>query len=370
MNVREKVVWGLLSLVPPRLKPRLFEYLMAFGLYTDGTKALNLLHCELERWRRVARRRSRPYGGFLDVTNRCNLRCPYCFTGHGLKDGREVQFVKLETVRRFVDEAGKYLIGINLFNWGEPLLHPEIAAIIRLFHQARIFTKIASNLNIRNPAVLETAMLAGLDYLSVSLDGATQEVYAKYRRGGNLELVLANLRFLVARRRQLGLRTPVIEWQFLVFPHNRHELRAARDLAAELGVDIFKARSGAAPARQGVADEAGRLGELAVCEQLWRSVVVQSDGGILPCCYLFYRRDDFGRLGQGKLSETLNNDRFRRARRLFRPKAAADLPPDFQHPCLICPLVHSQPHLQDFLAAGGHREAIDAWRHTGETITG
>ncbi len=368
MTFREKAVWRLLALLPARLKPQLFEYLMAFGLYADGTKVLNLLHCELERRRLAVRRRSRPYGGFLDVTNRCNLRCPYCFTGHGLKDGREVRFVAPETVQRLVDEAGRYLIGINLFNWGEPFLHPEIAAIIRTFHEARIFTKIASNLNVRKPQVLEAAMRAGLDYLSVSLDGVTQEVYAKYRKGGDLKLVLDNLRFLVARRRQLGLRTPVIEWQFLVFPHNRHELAAARDLAAHLGVDIFKARSGAAPVRQDVAGEEGRLAALAVCEQLWRSLVVQSDGGILPCCYLFFRRDDFGRLDQGPLLEILNGARFLWARRLFRPESAAHLPPDFQHPCLICPLIHSQPHLQDFLAAGGHREAIDAWRHTGQFI--
>jgi hypothetical protein len=62
---------------------------------------------------------------------------------------------------------------------------------------------------------------AGLTWLIVSADAATPATYETYRRGGNFELVVANVRRFAARRRALGTRTPFLEWQFVPLRHTK-----------------------------------------------------------------------------------------------------------------------------------------------------
>jgi MoaA/NifB/PqqE/SkfB family radical SAM enzyme len=82
---------------------------------------------------------------------------------------------------------------------------------------------------------------SGLDYMVLSIDGATQPVYQRFRRNGNLELVFQNIRKLVEAKRQSGKSTPVITWRYLAFEHNVHEIPAAIETARGLGVDQFDA---------------------------------------------------------------------------------------------------------------------------------
>src|SRR5690349_680575 len=78
---------------------------------------------------------------------------------------------------------------------------------------------------------------SGLDYMTVSIDGATQSVYEKYRRKGDIEAVYKNVRSLVEAKKRLGRRTPTVSWQYLAFKHNEHEIEDAIKMAEQLGVD-------------------------------------------------------------------------------------------------------------------------------------
>jgi MoaA/NifB/PqqE/SkfB family radical SAM enzyme len=96
-----------------------------------------------------------------------------------------------------LDNIGKYLIIADLFNRGEPLLHPIIEFIVRMFHKRRIFHHIYTNLNIRNKQVLEKICDAGLDFLTVSISGITQEVYETYHKGGDANLIFDNINYII-----------------------------------------------------------------------------------------------------------------------------------------------------------------------------
>jgi hypothetical protein len=74
----------------------------------------------------------------------------------------------------------------------------------------------------------------------LSIDGATQPVYQRFRRNGSLETVLDNIRKLLEARRALRKRTPVLSWNFLAFEHNAHEISMAARMARGLGVDHFR----------------------------------------------------------------------------------------------------------------------------------
>ena len=55
----------------------------------------------------------------------------------------------------------------------------------------------------------------------------------------DLALALNNARRIIERKKQMGRRKPYLTWQFLVFPHNGHQVEDARQSSKEIGFDHF-----------------------------------------------------------------------------------------------------------------------------------
>ena len=200
----------------------------------------NLALVEAEFRLRRTRVSGKPYVLVIDPTNVCNLRCPLCPTGL-MQRGRKAGLISWETYTRAIDAAAPWAYKVNLFNWGEPLLHTHLFDMVRYAKARNLGTSLSSNLSVQiSDERIDELIRSGLEYLCVSIDGATQDVYAMYRRRGDLELVLSNVRRIVKRRKELSSRTPVLEWQFIPMKHNEHEVDAARELAAQIGVDVFR----------------------------------------------------------------------------------------------------------------------------------
>lgn len=131
----------------------------------------------------------------------------------------------------------RYLISIDLFNWGEPLFNKQVYDMIRHAYKHHIITSVSTNFNYFSEKSAEALISSGLDFLILSIDGASQETYEQYRVGGDFQKVIQNIKILVDRKRKLGKKTPFICWQFLVMRHNEHEVEIAKKLSQDLRVD-------------------------------------------------------------------------------------------------------------------------------------
>ena len=80
---------------------------------------------------------------------------------------------------------------------------------------------------------------SGIDEMTFSLDGASQDVYVRYRQRGSFEKSTAMMRAAIDEKRRLGRDVPVINWRYILFNWNDNdrEMARARRLAAEWGVD-------------------------------------------------------------------------------------------------------------------------------------
>ena len=292
-----------------------------------------------------------PYEWEIDTTNICQLKCPLCHTGKGTIH-RDQGVMDFDLFTKVVDQIKHSCLWLTLYSWGEPLLNQRIHEYIEYAHKQKIATIISSNLNKPlTPLMAEQVIRSGLDVMIVSLDGITQDVYEVYRVNGHLDRVLENLRLLDQKKRELGSKTPYIEWQFIVMRQNEHQLEEAKALAGELGVDSLVFKKVDFPHGEDDPAEAERWlprqhpeylredpfykpyqEDGQVCWRLWRSAVVNWDGGFAPCCYLTDKTQDFGDLNDFSVKKVWNNSKYTTARGLFKN----DFVPEEWVGCLDC----------------------------------
>jgi MoaA/NifB/PqqE/SkfB family radical SAM enzyme len=103
----------------------------------------------------------------LRLTYRCDLACPHCLVGAQATPAE----LRLSDWRRVLAELPAIGARKVLLTGGEPLLHPDLVALVRLISARGIPVDLNSNLQRMTPALLDDLRRAGLTELSVSLEG-------------------------------------------------------------------------------------------------------------------------------------------------------------------------------------------------------
>jgi radical SAM protein with 4Fe4S-binding SPASM domain len=279
----------------------------------------------------------------IEPLARCNLSCPLCPTGRGHPTAAGNGILSLPLYVKILDQLPR-LRRLMLFNWGEPLLHPQIDQLVAIAARRGIAVHAHSNLSLeRDDAFFERLIDAGLHSLWVSLDGASEETYARYRMGGDFALALANLERLARLKLRLGSKTPRIVWKFIVHRHNAHEVERAREMARELGVEFTTAairlgddlidytiaepleerRREWLPEDPAARAPAYREATTPVpfydgrCTQLFESPAISPAGDVMPCRYATHPGNAFGNLERSSFEEIWSNASYRYSRSLF-----------------------------------------------------
>lgn len=336
------------------------------GYRLTPRRRLNLYLNRLELLRGRVHLRSYPTRLVVEPASACNLRCPYCLTGAG-EVGRPPGLMTMELYHRLLDELGPYLLEIEAFHWGEPLLNPHLDAMIEAASARGIATTINTNFSLAfDRARAERLVSSGLSELTVSVDGASQASYEQYRVRGDLQRVRDNCRLVAEAKQRLGALGPRLNLEFHVFPHNVDDVDGMQAMARELGfaLRLFK---GVVPGPDW--DTSGRFAYCVApipfpCIFLWGTAVVSSDGGVLPCRGGFQRADDMGRLavrpdeiGAARFRDVWNGQRFRSARRFYRRRDGSA--EERAQICFDCPNTEMWERWKVHRDGGGTAESFD-----------
>lgn len=318
-------------------------------------RRLNLYLVRYQRMRGHSKLRGYPLVLTIEPTNLCNLGCPYCFTGAG-EVGRKRSSFPFPLYQRTIDELGGYLFQVEFHNWGEPLLNKNTPELIRIAGSRGISTLVSTNFSMPFDAPRAEALVrAGLSQLGVSIDGARQQTYERYRVRGNLDTVLRNIRLVNQAKEALGSATPRLTWEFHVFEHNKDDVELARSMAQELGMDIDVSKGWVVGPEWDPDGPVQFSTALAGdgCPFLWERAIINVDGGVAPCCGAFYKEDDFGSVSGMSFKEVWNNENFQEARKLFKSRHGSEKGKSLI--CYDCPMTVSWEDLRQHLAKGFHK---------------
>ncbi|HNX90333.1 MAG TPA: radical SAM protein [Candidatus Omnitrophota bacterium] len=282
----------------------------------------------------------------IEPGNICNLRCPLCPTNDPDNADIKKGMMSLGDFKIIFDKISPFVKTIDLFNWGEPFLNKEIGDMVRYARERKpgIRVFIDSNLNIINDGQIDAIVRYGLDVLKVSCDGVSQAVYEKYRRGGNVNDVLENIKRIIRKKEELKIDKPRIIWKYLVFKHNIHEVNEARRMAGELGIDLeasgMRINCGKEifeTVEESVSRDAEwipsgteydnykDLGKKKdTCEKPWKTMTINWDGSVTPCGAIYdCEKYNFGNLIKESFDAVWNGKMSRTARGVIADKCDA-----------------------------------------------
>ncbi len=297
----------------------------------------------------------RPSTLMVEPTNVCNLHCPACPTGAGILN-RPPRAMSFDEFRKILDQAldpPGYLRRVTLFNYGEPFLCKDLLRMVRYAADRGLETFTSTNGQFFGGERIAAEVAAsGLTELLVCLDGADQETISRYRKDAKFDEILSGIRRVLAARSKAGLAGPIVELQFIVMKHNESQVERMRRIAADLGVDRFIVKTvGISPGMPGFERLAGELlpadlsgsryerradGSFALkgepgcgCEYVFSTLVVNSNGDAVPCCYDIHSDHVMGNLFRQPLAEIWLGEKFRDFRR--RVSARRDAVPICRH---------------------------------------
>jgi len=309
-----------------------------------------------------------PYHILIDPSSCCPLRCAMCVDPEN--PGRRLRppvIMSPALYESMLDELGENLFMLSLYNWGEPLLNPDLARFIERAKRDDIFVDINTNLALKlDDADLESLLRSGVDNIVVSIDGFSQESYGTYRIGGSFDLARENITRLAALRDRIR-PSAAITWKFLVFRFNEHEINPAERYCRDLGVAFARKEAiidldvhpewlpshrlddrgrphGGWPFRRSVPPELKAAGREATCAWHYCYSCVNADGSVSPCCAVAEPENDFGNVVPGEIpfADVWNGEPFRKSRAILagRREGERSGPDPF---CARCPF----PFLKD-----------------------
>lgn len=171
----------------------------------------------------------------VEVTGACNLRCRMCLVSYRAALGKTSGAMDLASFTALVDSLPD-LRKVTMQGLGEPLLAPDFFPMLELLAARGIATGFNTNGTLLTREKAERLVELGVEWLHVSLDGATAETYEDVRRGSQFELVRRNVAGLMDVLRARGTTKPDVQLVFVAMRRNVHELPALVRLAAEVGV--------------------------------------------------------------------------------------------------------------------------------------
>ena len=294
-----------------------------------------------------------PFVLSLEADSRCQLKCPACPTAM-LQDkfAEHKGALKLEDFKIIVDSNPR-VHTIELSNAGEIFLNKELPDIIEyaFYNGVHLTAKNGVNLNTASDKVLEAVVRFGFRHLNIALDGATQKVYSQYRVNGKIERVLGHIRKIQDLKRKYRSPFPSLNWQFIVFGHNEHEIPKAREMAKRLGmtfnIKLPEDPNNISPVKNeewvrkiaGAADRKEYLEKThkhyirGGCYMLWNAPQIDWDGSIHGC-YRVPNKTFTGNAFEQPLSEWYHSEDLQYARDMLMNK----VPEDKNSPCYECDL--------------------------------
>lgn len=180
----------------------------------------------------------------IDVTHRCNLRCFYCRWHSPLIETRRLhpsqhKDLSCDVFRRLCEDLRA--MGTRTLQFvgaGEPLLHPQLFAMIRIAKDNRLAVLMYTNGTLLQEDRVRALIDSGLDVLRVSLAASSHAEYVKkhpHATADEFDRILSGLGLLSRLKTEAATACPAVELMHPITRDGASSIPAAAEIAGTTG---------------------------------------------------------------------------------------------------------------------------------------
>ncbi|MGE5197645.1 MAG: glycosyltransferase [Deltaproteobacteria bacterium] len=273
-----------------------------------------------------------PYILQIEPTNLCNLACPLCPVSEN-KLTRERRHMSSKEFQAIIDDMQEYLLFLILWDWGEPLMNPDLPEMIKYASVRDIRTVTSTNAHFfTDTDYIERILRSGLTTLIIAIDSLQQDRYKEYRKGGDLRKAVQGLEKLIEIKKKVKSKT-LLNLRMVVMKNNEDELQAMRDFSRKIKIDKFTVKTvNPSCGSKSMDDEIiplnpayrryeydpdthERIRIKAACERVWLMSNIFSNGDVVPCCYDYNAEQKVGNVFEKPFSQIWNSPAYKELRK-------------------------------------------------------
>lgn len=257
------------------------------------------------------KRPAEPHVHQIEPTNHCPYACIMCPRSHKMTRG--LGFMEMDLYYKLIDEIAQYSVEtrekeIELFHFGESLLHPKIDEMVGYASDRDIKIVLSVNAPHLQRELAERILERKPYKITISLDGSDEKSYRKIRGPvANFDKALKNINSLIQIHKKLNSRTELIA-RMIELNDNKHQRSDFRNLFKSLNIKVeFQSFF---PWTESELAELGTYQAYPVnmpCPFPWEYLVVQWHGTIVPCCRDYNSFNVMGNVKDTSLKEIWNS---------------------------------------------------------------
>lgn len=236
----------------------------------------------------------------LEPTDVCQAACPLCFreTDPDFRKDRQHHLAMDQILQVFDQEKIQQLDKMFMCgNYGDPAAGRYTLDIYREFRRLNPNIVLGMNTNggTQNPVwwhKLGKMCIHPQDYVIFSIDGL-EDTNHVYRKNVVWSKIIANIESFIAAGGSA-------HWEMLVYKHNQHQVDQCEQLAKDMGFKWFRAKVSRRKLSDSLEFPIGwksietKINNNINCYALnEKSVYIDAQGNIGPCCWLGARQQNF-----------------------------------------------------------------------------
>ena len=234
----------------------------------------------------------------------CNFRCEYCIhsldpTERGfLSDKKSMDLELFQKVIEDIKASGQKIKMLRFAAIGEPLLHKEIASMVRYAREAEVAESIdiVTNASLLTEELSKELIESGLTRLRISLEGLSGNDYKKHA-GVEIDFskLVENIRYFYQHCKETKIYIKIIDYMvsnpadqerfYRIFAPICHSI-AVEHLTPTIEEINYPQFSG------GNKNDRPQNGEVLlesqICPQPFYMMQINPDGKVVPCCSMKY----------------------------------------------------------------------------------
>ena len=269
----------------------------------------------------------------IEPTSVCNYRCLFCYQvdeEFTRKSNGMMGMMSLALFKKIIDQTEGQCEAVTLASRGEPLICPDIEAMLRYTSGKFLALKLNTNAWFLDEKLCHAILESGVNTVVFSADAASEPAYSKLRVNGNLERVHTNIKLFqsIRERDYPGSRT-ITRVAGVKVP-GTDELENMKEFWGGLVDQVAFVKYN--PWENSYDKSINDISE--PCSDLWRRMFVWWDGKINPCDVDFKSQLEVGNAAENELTEVWQSEGYTRLRESHLTSRRCQ-----EYPCNRCTVV-------------------------------